>query len=75
MNHKLNLFRYRSLLLKTVYFQALALTRGISSKKAAAECLMVDRAADSMELNLRDAILDMEDRVHVGGLGQLKVSL
>ncbi|GFR75026.1 bromodomain adjacent to zinc finger domain protein 1A [Elysia marginata] len=54
--------------------QALALTRGISSKKAAQDALLsMDKAEMLMELNLRDAILDMEDRIHVGGLGSLKI--
>ena len=52
------------------------MTRGISSKKAAQDALlMMDKAEMLMELNLRDAILDMEDRIHVGGLGSLKVSI
>ncbi|XP_059156185.1 bromodomain adjacent to zinc finger domain protein 1A-like isoform X2 [Physella acuta] len=53
--------------------QALAMTRGISSKKAAQDALILDKAETTMELNLRDAILDMEDRIHVGGLGTLKI--
>ncbi|XP_013069196.2 bromodomain adjacent to zinc finger domain protein 1A-like isoform X1 [Biomphalaria glabrata] len=53
--------------------QALAMTRGISSKKAAQDALIVDKAEVTMELNLRDALLDMEDRIHVGGLGTIKV--
>ncbi|CAL1546882.1 unnamed protein product [Lymnaea stagnalis] len=53
--------------------QALAMTRGISSKKAAQDALILDKAEVTMELNLRDAILDMEDRIHVGALGTLKV--
>ncbi|CAG5126855.1 unnamed protein product [Candidula unifasciata] len=53
--------------------QALAMTRGISSKKAAQDALIVEKAEITMELNLRDAILDMEDRIHIGGLGSVKV--
>lgn len=49
------------------------MTRGISSKKAAQDALVVEKAEITMELNLRDAILDMEDRIHVGGLGSVKV--
>lgn len=49
------------------------MTRGISSKKAAQDALIVDKAEVTMELNLRDALLDMEDRIHVGGLGTIKV--
>ncbi|XP_035825711.1 bromodomain adjacent to zinc finger domain protein 1A [Aplysia californica] len=53
--------------------QALALTRGISSKKAAQDAMTMEKAEVTMEINLRDAILDMEDRIHVGALGSLKI--
>ncbi|ESO96438.1 hypothetical protein LOTGIDRAFT_159848 [Lottia gigantea] len=53
--------------------KALALTRGIASKKAAQDTLKRDSADVDLELNLRDAILDIEDRMFVGALGYLKV--
>ena len=34
-----------------------------------------DSAGEGLELNLRELLLDLEERIHVGGLGYLRVSL
>ncbi|XP_071081443.1 bromodomain adjacent to zinc finger domain protein 1A-like [Haliotis cracherodii] len=53
--------------------KALALTRGISGKKAARGTVQNDTAQEAIELNLRDTLLDLEDRIYAGSLGYMKI--
>ena len=53
--------------------KALSMTRGILGKKAAMGTVKNDSAEETLELNLRDMLLDLEDRIYAGALGLVKV--
>lgn len=54
---------------------AAASNQNIKSRSRIAKGQVQDSSAqESLELNLREMLLDLEERIFVGGLGSLKVS-